>query len=102
MPISGGSAPPPAQFSAYHHEEIVVAGAYYVPAAKTIIMMSKNFMAQKIDIYEGNDPVKIGTESLGATEKGYIGCIYCDGTGAKFKNTDAAQQQLAFRGLSMT
>lgn len=88
------------QFSAYSYTGALGAGAEYVPPAGTIVMIAHLGTVQDLDIMIGLALHKAGAD-LGATERGYIGCIVCDGADVKFKNTNVGPQQLILKGVTM-
>lgn len=99
MPISGGQYR--LQFQEYNYSGALASGVTYIPAAKTIIMMASLAHIQDLDIYDALTPVRVGGESCGVSEYGYVGCIYCDGSDVGFKNTNIAAGGLILWGVSM-
>ena len=85
----------------YHAETGLAAGTFFIPVAGTIIMCALGSVAQKLSVHHGAlTPIKKGADSLSANEYGYMGCMYCDGSSARYYNDHSSAMDTWFRGVS--
>jgi len=102
VPISGGSAPAPPQFTEYSYGGNLAVNAIFQPPGKTIVMVaSLPVLAQKLSIFFYTTALKKCSDSLGATETGYIGATYCDGQIGYKNDGGATTEALKLLGMTM-
>jgi len=85
------------QFTEYSYSGSLAAGAYFTPPAKTIILTAEFQVVDKLELWGTYGIIQIASGG----ESGFIGALYCDGAGVRFKNTDVAAQLLMLFGVSM-
>jgi len=105
MSIENVALAPLKQLEGWQYYGALAAGATYTPDSDNIITMAALIQAaQDLDIvlnYVGCS-LKIGTESLGLNECGYMGALYCDGMYLGLKNQNVASKDLFLTGLTLT
>lgn len=90
------------QFTPYVYGPTSLAGAAtFTPPADTIVMCAYLDVDQKLRIVNGGNTLKIES-GMHAQERGYIGCIYCDGTNIGFKNGDGSAHDLTLYGVTLS
>lgn len=89
-----------ARRTVYAYSDTLVNNTTYVPAAGTLVMVASmvSGAAGKLELMTAAQRIKITPT---ATENGFTGPIYCDGTRIGFKNVEGNDRNLELDGITI-